>query len=260
MTYDFHWSGGSPGPMAPKSWVEEVMSFAAKQMPSTKLSVGLPAYGRDWFVKKLSGTCPASARAPISRSTEAMQRFARKRSINTKWVDSATSRKFTYTQRYSSGGQSCKVQRVAWFDDARSFKLKTQLVKEYELGGVAMWALGYETKGMWDSLRDFGRRTAMRTPSVRVSAPDTLRIGDRGIVRTRVVDKGDAVRNHRVTLQRRVTNSHGWDTVGVSRTDSRGKTRFGVSTRKHVHWRVVSAESWQYERAVSSVSTTRARR
>jgi len=260
MTYDYHWSGGAPGPMAPKSWVDEVMSFASKQMPSTKLSVGLPAYGRDWFVKKLSGTCPASARASISRSTEAMQSFARKRNITPKWVDSATSRKFSYTQRYSSGGQSCKVQRVAWYDDARSVRAKTQLVKKYELGGVALWALGYETSGIWGSLRDFGRRTAMRTPSVRVSAPDTLRVGDRGVVRARLVDSGDPVKNHRVTLQRRVGSTGGWDTVNVDRTDARGKARLGVSTRMHVHWRVVSAPSWQYERAVSSVSKTRARR
>jgi hypothetical protein len=74
-----------------------------------------------------------------------------------------------------------------------------------------------------------------------------------------VVDDGDAVKNHRVTLQRRANSTSGWDTVDVGRTDSRGKARFGVSTRKHVHWRGVSAESWQYERAVSSVSTTRAR-
>ena len=260
MTYDYHWSGGAPGPMAPKSWVDEVMSFASRQMPSTKLSLGLPAYGRDWFVKKLSGTCPASAHTPISRSTQAMQKFVNNRNIKTHWIDSATSRKFTYTQRYSSGGRTCKAKRVAWFDDARSVRVKTQLVKKYELGGVALWALGYETRSMWDSLRDFGRRTAVRTPSVRLSAPDTLRVGDRGVVRARIVDSGNAVKNHRVTLQRSGNKAAGWDTVDVSRTDARGKARFGVSTRKHVHWRVVSAASWQYERAVSAVSTTRARR
>ena len=28
MTYDFHWSGGSAGPIAPKWWVQDVVSFA----------------------------------------------------------------------------------------------------------------------------------------------------------------------------------------------------------------------------------------
>ena len=132
-----------------------------------------------------------------------------------------------------------------------------RLVKKYQLGGVAMWALGYETGGMWSSLHDFGVQTAVRQPNVRLNAPDQLRVGEDGLVRSRVLDSGDGVKDHRVTLQRKGVN--GWVSVDVARTNSDGKARFGVTARKQVHWRVVSAKSWQYQRAVSSTSTTRAK-
>ena len=65
MTYDFHWSGGSPGPIAPKWWVNDVASYASRAIAPRKVSLGMPAYGRDWFVETLSGTCPSSARETI---------------------------------------------------------------------------------------------------------------------------------------------------------------------------------------------------
>lgn len=160
MTYDFHWSGGSPGPIAPKWWVNDVAAYASNVIDSRKISMGMPAYGRDWFLEKISGTCPSSARATVSRSTRQMWDFAASLGKTPEWRDRATSRRFTYVRTYSAGGDTCRAKRVVWFDDGQSLKTKAQLVDTYDLRGIAIWALGNEGRGAWPALREFGRTLA----------------------------------------------------------------------------------------------------
>jgi spore germination protein YaaH len=160
MTYDFHWSGGSPGPMAPKWWVNDVASYAARTIAPGKVSLGMPAYGRDWFVKTVSGTCPSSARATKSRTTRQMGAFARSIGKTPRWREKATSQRFTYVRTYSSGGLTCRAKRVVWFDDAQSLRAKAPLVDRHALRGIAIWALGNEGAGTWPSLTDYGRTLA----------------------------------------------------------------------------------------------------
>jgi spore germination protein len=160
MTYDFHWSGGSPGPIAPKWWVNDVASYASRAIAPRKVSLGMPAYGRDWFVEKLSGTCPSSARETVSRTTRQMWEFAGAVGKSAQWRERATSRHFTYVRKYSSGGQTCQVKRAVWFDDGRSLDTKVQLVDKYGLRGIAIWALGNEGPGSWPLLREYGRTLA----------------------------------------------------------------------------------------------------
>ncbi len=160
MTYDFHWSGGSPGPIAPKWWVNDVASYAAQAIAPRKVSLGMPAYGRDWFVKTVSGTCPSSARATKSRTTRQMNAFARSIGKTPHWREKASSQRFTYVKTYSSGGLTCRAKRVVWFDDARSLRAKAPLVDRHALRGIAIWALGNEGAGTWPSLTDYGRTLA----------------------------------------------------------------------------------------------------
>lgn len=162
MTYDYHWSGGSAGPIAPKHWVKTVAAYAAQEIPPRKISLGMPAYGRDWFAKKLSGKCPSSAYTTVSRTTKQMRIFARSIGKTPRWREQATSQRFAYTRKYSSGGNSCSVKRVVWFDDARSLKAKTPLVDRYGLRGIAIWALGSEGAGTWPTLTEYGRVLAKR--------------------------------------------------------------------------------------------------
>lgn len=160
MTYDFHWSGGSPGPIAPKWWVNDVAAYASDVIAPRKISMGMPAYGRDWFVEKVSGSCPAAARETVSRTTRQMWAFAEAIGETATWHERATSQRFTYERKYSAGGKTCKVERVVWFDDARSLKAKVSLVDRYNLRGIAIWALGNEGRGAWSVLKEFGRTLA----------------------------------------------------------------------------------------------------
>lgn len=50
MSYDFAWNGSAPGPISPAFWLEEVYGWAASQVPPSKVSMGLPLYGRFWSI------------------------------------------------------------------------------------------------------------------------------------------------------------------------------------------------------------------
>ena len=36
-----------------------------------------------------------------------------------------------------------------WFENHKSLKFKMDLVKKYNLGGISIWKLGYETENFW---------------------------------------------------------------------------------------------------------------
>ncbi len=162
MTYDFHWSGGPAGPIAPKYWVKDVAAYASRVIAPRKISLGMPAYGRDWFVETVSGKCPSSARSTVSRTTKQMVAFAKVVGKTPRWRAQATSQRFSYVQRYSSGGLTCRAKRVVWFDNSRSLKAKAPLVDRYGLRGIAIWALGGEGAGTWPTLAEYGRTLAKR--------------------------------------------------------------------------------------------------
>lgn len=69
MTYDEHWSGGHPGPVASIGWVERVVRFAlAAGVPADKLVLGVPGYGYDW---------PASGNARAVTHRQAIEQASR---------------------------------------------------------------------------------------------------------------------------------------------------------------------------------------
>lgn len=257
MTYDYHWSGGLPGPMAPKSWVSEVLRYATSEVKSSKISFGIPAYGRDWFSKTVSGTCPASAHASTSRTTRAMQALAASEGVKPRWSKQGTSRTFSYRTHYSGGGRSCVAKRVVWFDDARSTAAKLPLVERYQIRGVAMWALGYESGGTWARLKDYGRRVARVEPGVAVSAPDAVAFGEPAVVRAKVTNRRDPVAAVSATLERRPVGETHWVTVGSRLTNRDGGVTFTVNPKRPMQWRVSTGAGWALLPHTTAPTSTR---
>ena len=123
MTYDFHGAAAVPGPIAPKWWVNDVASYAARVHCASQDSLGMPAYGRDWFVQVGVGQVPAVGPHHGVSGDGEMGAFARSIGKHAEVAgQSATSEHFTYVKKYSSGGRTCRAKRVVWFDDARSLQ------------------------------------------------------------------------------------------------------------------------------------------
>jgi spore germination protein YaaH len=48
--------------------------------------------------------------------------------------------------KYTQNGQYHEV----WFESKSSLEHKLDIVKEYNIGGIALWRLGLEDAGVWD--------------------------------------------------------------------------------------------------------------
>jgi hypothetical protein len=173
MTYDFNVA--KPGPNAPISWVDKTIRYAISIMPSSKVYVGLPGYGRDW-ITAVQGKCPVSAppglKAGAKASTFLMVNAERKAVIDNAipifdaTVSEAT---YSYVQTYNGltadgASTSCNVSRTVWYQNSRSYAERMALVSKYRLGGAALWTLGME-----DQLST----TEMRNAALAM-APDTV--------------------------------------------------------------------------------------
>ena len=134
MTYDEHWSGGTPGPIASISWVEDVIRYALSAgVPRHKIILGIANYGYDW---------PRYGEGRAVTYQTAMN-IAERYSVPVLWDSQA---KVPYI-RYGDG-------RQIWFENRQSLSYKLELVQKYQLGGISLWRLGQEDPGSWNVIRD----------------------------------------------------------------------------------------------------------
>ena len=157
MAYDFHVPSGQPGPVAPLPWVNDVARYAGATV-GRKASLGLPAYGYNWYVKRLSGTCPAAATSPTSGTTRAFCSLASREDVTPTYQRSVAEYRFSYRRSFTDGTDTCRVKRTVWFEDARSVKDKLSLLRRYGLGSVAIWRLGGERPATWRVLGAYAKR------------------------------------------------------------------------------------------------------
>lgn len=163
MTYDY--SVAKPGPNAPITWVDKTVRYAISVMPSSKVYVGLPGYGRDW-ITAVQGTCPVSAppglKAGAKAATFLMVNAERKAVIDNaipKFDESVSEATYSYTQTYngltaSGASTSCNVSRTVWYQNSRSYAERMALVSKYRLGGAALWTLGMEDEMSTTEMRN----------------------------------------------------------------------------------------------------------
>lgn len=147
MAYDEHFQGGDAGPVASLSFVEQSIQYALERVPSEKIVLGLPFFGRIWSedgsVSGLGVSC--------QRAESIIARYG----AEVTYDRSARSPKaeFTLTEadQLVINGQTMKPGRyVIWYENSTSLKEKLSLVDKYDLKGAGSWALGQETKDVWD--------------------------------------------------------------------------------------------------------------
>ena len=144
MAYGYYWSGGNPGPTSPLfggspwstysvAWtIDDYLTWGGQQNRH-KVFIGLPWYGRTWPVPNadVPTTALGSGSTLVYRNAEAeVDGFGRMFDEHTR---------STYYHK-SPGGQLTQ----AWFDDYRAFREKVAYIDEMDLGGLGIWALGYE--------------------------------------------------------------------------------------------------------------------
>lgn len=132
MAYDYHYAGGSPGPISPISWDRAVIAYASSVMPANKVILGMPVYGYIWNAATDAGTAYWES---------GMQNQAHAFGATIVHNDSADEATFTY----STGGATY----VGWFVDAQGAADRIQLAHQTGIGGVMAWRLDYGSPDWW---------------------------------------------------------------------------------------------------------------
>lgn len=148
MAYDFHFIGSLvTGPVAPINGVEKVAEFdtktsideAVKTIPAQKLILGVPLYGYEW---ETIGDFPRAGVIPGSGLTASSSRVAE---LLDSCANCKVSRDNDAEESYIiyQDDQTGTYHQI-FYPDAEAISSKVKFAKSNNLGGLALWALGYE--------------------------------------------------------------------------------------------------------------------
>lgn len=168
MGYDYYSTASeTAGPVSPlrsgeKWWqynIERSVNAYLEQVTASKLLLGLPYYGTEWVTE--------SAATPSRKKHFSGHRPYRELKHKLRKLESILLDSTSVTAYYTGYDASSKQYRQTWFDNAATLEYKIQWAKDKKLGGIGIWALGYDNghTELWEMLRDNLRKGAAKNSS-----------------------------------------------------------------------------------------------
>ncbi|MHB1153863.1 MAG: S-layer homology domain-containing protein [Eubacteriales bacterium] len=147
MAYDEHYEGGTPGAVAGFSFVERSIIYALKYVPSSKIVLGIPFYGRCWKQDATTGGYGITV-ADVERLVSTCGA--------TTWYDETaqcarallTVSETDYAVIWGNRQLLSGVYDI-WYENEASIEKKLSLISKYDLLGAGSWALGQEPEHFW---------------------------------------------------------------------------------------------------------------
>lgn len=130
MTYEWGYISGPAQAVSPIDKIREVLDYAVTVIPKEKIFMGFEIYARDWPIPF------AEEQKARTTSVEEALLLASRYGATIRFQERSQSPYFIYQDENEQW-------REVWFEDARSAQAKFDLVKEYQLGGIGYWVLGY---------------------------------------------------------------------------------------------------------------------
>ena len=148
MAYDYTWqTAEKPGPIAPISWIEEVLKFAVKRIPREKIWLGVHLSSYEWIVEdnNIDWDKYNIEEIPASTTQRAVS-YTYDSIINR--ISIFDSFKTAYNTRFEEqiatydcyDGQKC----VLFYQVSRGVTARENLAQEYGIRGIYYWRLGEE--------------------------------------------------------------------------------------------------------------------
>ena len=132
MIYDYHWAGGSPGPISPLDWFNDVLDYALQTIPREKIVAGIPFYGYDWPEGGRGRGVTYAMAIRIANESKAYVHF-----------DSEKGEAyFTYYKD--------NIKHYVWFQIAKSTELRVKAALSKGIDKVAAWRIGQEDPLTWN--------------------------------------------------------------------------------------------------------------
>ena len=147
MGYDEHYAGSEEaGSVASLSFEEEGIQNTLQEVSAEKVVSGIPFYTRLWCTTtNEDGTTTVTSEA---MGMNQAQQTLENNQVEASWDE-------TTGQNYAQfNGESGELYQI-WLEDTESLTRKLELIKNYDLGGVAEWKLGLEDDSVWDLIAKY---------------------------------------------------------------------------------------------------------
>ena len=135
MGYDEHYSAADPGSVASLGFVEKGISDTLAMVPREKVINGVPFYTKLWQEK--NGEVSFQ-----NLGIETAKNWIKKHNVELYWQEELG--------QYYGEHQTSSELSYLWLEDEKSLGLKMDLIKDYDLAGVACWKLGFEDAASWN--------------------------------------------------------------------------------------------------------------
>jgi len=292
MAYDYHYSGGSPGPIGPQDWADRVIELAVSQVGDAhraKIRLGVAQYGYDWWAKSgdvsnpyvTNVGCPAGwvpnvtrtvTLAPDAAAARAVTVGATEQNGRLAWDTDAKEWTYYYLERNVAGkfpvtangtttwsARTCNAKREVWYSDTRSAVARSAIVDKYQIGGIAVWNLTDVQDDFYAKVGAYGRAIAQQPTTVGVSAPSVSRYGRTITVTAQASSSAEIPVGAKATLYWGPTIDACCTKIAEGITDSTGKVSFTTTVQREGYWWVRADGSWWRLPGINDGTLTRAR-
>jgi flagellar hook assembly protein FlgD len=152
MGYDYKGSSsGTAGSIAPIGGpvydIADTLAAYSSRVPASKLILGVPYYGRAWSTASPELNAPTTSAAKYGASVSALYETALElAATNGRHYDPVEGVAWTtYEKENCTETYGCVTSwRQLYYDDTQSLAVKYDLVNQYDIRGIGIWALGYD--------------------------------------------------------------------------------------------------------------------
>lgn len=141
MGYDEHYAGDKEaGSVASIDFVEQGIRDTVAEVPPEKVINGIPFYTRAWYTEN-------GENKSIVMGMSKQEQFLEENAITPIWDEKTCQ---NYAEATVDG-----VDYQVWLEDEQSVAVKLNIMKQYDLAGVACWKLTLDKPAVWTPIADY---------------------------------------------------------------------------------------------------------
>ena len=149
MAYDEHWSTSAPGSIASIEWCRKIAEYSKTVIPTEKLVMGLPSYGRSWgrtwnrafYHSGIMRIWKENGKPEIKR-TNAIPHFS-----------------FTVP-----------LSVTVYYEDDYSMLYRSRMYEDMGIEKIGFWRVGFENEGFWKNIKIGKSQTNRVTLNLNIKA------------------------------------------------------------------------------------------